>query len=293
MSDTSDPSGAGRGDRKRARALIDAAYAGGRITAADRALRIERVDAAATKGDLAGLTAGLEAPATPPQQPYHPQAPQQPPAPSQQPPWTQQPSSGQPVPGPQPMQTTSFRGPQALSGVKYVRRGIGCLVAIVTLSVVLPCIGGVLGIFASIFTGDFEFSTDSNDLDTTSGWTGFVEDVRAANGTSMVERVRFDGSSASVFTRTPTGEAKESRWSNGVFGSSTTRTTSLPPPATFDLDPLTEVLGNIRDRAVERLGVSDPRSVQADVLPSGITVTVIAETGQITTASYTLFGDER
>lgn len=289
MSDISDPSGAGRSDRKRARAIIDAAYAGGRITAADRALRIERVDAAATKGDLAGLTSGLEAPVAPPQQP----SPQHPPAPPQQPPWTQQPTSGQPAPGPQPMSTTSFRGPQALSGVKNVRRGIGCLVAIVALSVVLPCIGGVFGIFASIFTGDFEFSTDSNDLDTTSGWAGFVEDVRAANGTSVVERVRFDGSSASVFTRTPTGEAKESRWRNGIFDSSTTRTTSLPPPATFDLDPLTEVLGDIRDRAVERLGVSDPRSVQADVVPSGITVTVIAETGQITTASYTLFGDER
>ena len=59
MSDISDPGRAGRRDRKRARKLIDAAYAAGQLTAADRALRTERVESAHTKGDLAVLVRDL------------------------------------------------------------------------------------------------------------------------------------------------------------------------------------------------------------------------------------------
>ncbi|MEH3068933.1 MAG: DUF1707 domain-containing protein [Aeromicrobium erythreum] len=60
MSDTSDPSGASRGDRRRARRMVDEAYAEGRITAADRTLRLEQIDAASTKGDLAMVLRDLE-----------------------------------------------------------------------------------------------------------------------------------------------------------------------------------------------------------------------------------------
>jgi hypothetical protein len=59
VSDISDPGRAGRGDRKRAQKLIDAAYAAGQLTAADRAFRTERVDSAHTKGDLAVLVRDL------------------------------------------------------------------------------------------------------------------------------------------------------------------------------------------------------------------------------------------
>jgi hypothetical protein len=59
VSDISDPGRAGRRDRKRAQKLIDAAFAAGRLTAADRAFRTERVDSAHTKGDLAVLVRDL------------------------------------------------------------------------------------------------------------------------------------------------------------------------------------------------------------------------------------------
>ncbi len=61
MSDISDPGRASRGDRKRAQKLIDAAYAAGQLTAANRAFRTERVDSAHTKGDLAILVRDLGA----------------------------------------------------------------------------------------------------------------------------------------------------------------------------------------------------------------------------------------
>ena len=49
----------GRGDRKRAQKQIDAAYAAGKLTAADRALRTQRVESAHTKGDLAVILRDL------------------------------------------------------------------------------------------------------------------------------------------------------------------------------------------------------------------------------------------
>ena len=58
-SDISDPERPGRGDRRKARTAIDAAYAAGVITATDRARRIERVESAYTKGDLAMLVRDL------------------------------------------------------------------------------------------------------------------------------------------------------------------------------------------------------------------------------------------
>ncbi|HUP99338.1 MAG TPA: DUF1707 domain-containing protein [Aeromicrobium sp.] len=62
MSSISDPGRPGRRDRKRAQKLIDTAFAEGRLTAADRALRTERIAAAHTRGDLAMITRDLEAP---------------------------------------------------------------------------------------------------------------------------------------------------------------------------------------------------------------------------------------
>jgi uncharacterized protein DUF1707 len=60
VSDISDPGRAGRRDRKRAQKLIDTAYAAGQLTAADRALRTQRVDSAHTKGDLAVIVRDLK-----------------------------------------------------------------------------------------------------------------------------------------------------------------------------------------------------------------------------------------
>jgi hypothetical protein len=58
----SDPGRASRGDRRRAQKLVDTAFAEGRLTAADRSLRTERIQAAQTRGDLAMIIRDLVAP---------------------------------------------------------------------------------------------------------------------------------------------------------------------------------------------------------------------------------------
>jgi len=58
----SDPGRPGRRDRRRARKLVDTAFAERRLTAADRSLRMQRIEAAHTRGDLAMITRDLVAP---------------------------------------------------------------------------------------------------------------------------------------------------------------------------------------------------------------------------------------
>ena len=65
MTSLSDPSRASRRDRRKAQAAIDAGYAAGRLTAADRTLRTQRIEAAQTRGDLAMITRDVLSPATP------------------------------------------------------------------------------------------------------------------------------------------------------------------------------------------------------------------------------------
>jgi hypothetical protein len=58
----SDPARPSRRDRRRAQKLVDTAFAERRLTAADRVLRTQRVEAAHTRGDLAMITRDLMAP---------------------------------------------------------------------------------------------------------------------------------------------------------------------------------------------------------------------------------------
>jgi len=58
----SDPGRPSRRDRRRAQKLIDTAFAEGRLTAADRALRTQRIEAAHTRGDLTMITRDIVAP---------------------------------------------------------------------------------------------------------------------------------------------------------------------------------------------------------------------------------------
>jgi hypothetical protein len=62
VSSISDPGRPSRGDRKRVQRLIDGAYAAGTLSAAERGLRTQRVDAAHTRGDLAMIARDLGAP---------------------------------------------------------------------------------------------------------------------------------------------------------------------------------------------------------------------------------------
>lgn len=142
LDDLSDPSGAGRGDRRKARQLVDAAYAGGRISAADRTLRVERIDAAATRGDLAMVVRDLAVrPADP-----TPSFPSSPPAPTV--------GAGQePFPTPADDQTPDARPwpPPGYAGdasaptppSRASRRTIGCIVAAVAFFFLFPFIIGL------------------------------------------------------------------------------------------------------------------------------------------------------
>ena len=62
MDAISDPGRPSRRDRRRAQKLVDTAFAEQRLTAADRALRTQRIDAAHTRGDLTMITRDLVAP---------------------------------------------------------------------------------------------------------------------------------------------------------------------------------------------------------------------------------------
>ena len=64
MDAISDPGRPSRRDRRRAQKLVDTAVAEHRLTAADRALRTQRIEAAHTRGDLAMITRDLVAPSS-------------------------------------------------------------------------------------------------------------------------------------------------------------------------------------------------------------------------------------
>ena len=192
MSDISDPGRAGRGDRKRAQKLIDAAYAAGGLTAADRARRTERVQSAHTKGDLAAIVRDLNRAGTAAAVVTAPAAGSSEPAQS----------LGSAIPKDQfdamlnapssstiglatSMRTTLAGG----EGVRRIRR----VVLIVVIGFVLLCglgVAGVVGFVATGLNGAFESSTDppasSLNLQTAEGWTEWVTAVEAETGTSRV-----------------------------------------------------------------------------------------------------------
>lgn len=209
MSDISDPGRASRGDRKRAQKLIDAAYAAGQLTAANRAFRTERVDSAHTKGDLAILvrdlgaggavsaaattvTGATPAPAASP--PTDPTA-----APGTA-------SLGSAIPPDQLKAMTkgrsaaqirtaeSLRTAMTSDNVKKVRR----VVLIVVVGFLLLCGLGIAGLVGAIFkevnqafdgidiTGSETTQEPALNLHTAAGWSEMVKAIDAETGSSRV-----------------------------------------------------------------------------------------------------------
>ena len=197
VSDISDPGRAGRGDRKRAQKLIDAAYAAGQLTAADRALRTDRVDSAHTKGDLAilvrdlGRTGGAASAAAagsavqPPTDPTSERS---------------TPSLGSAIPPDQLSAMVkggsaatirvgeSMRSALTGDNVKRVRR----VILIVVIGFLLVCGLSIFGIVGAIFTsldnvGDpSDTPTSSVNLQTADGWSQLVAAIENETGTSEV-----------------------------------------------------------------------------------------------------------
>jgi len=194
VSDISDPGRAGRGDRKRARKLIDAAYAAGRLTAADRAFRTERVDSAHTKGDLAVLVrdlnraAGAAPAATAVTPPTDPTA-----APGAK-------SLGSAIPPDQLRAMTkggsaatirmseSMRSALSGDSVRKVRR----VVVFALVGFFLLCGLGITGIVTALFSGIDQIGdpsdtpTSSFNLQTSEGWSELVAAIDKETGTSRV-----------------------------------------------------------------------------------------------------------
>ena len=198
MSDISDPDRAGRGDRKKAKKLIDAAYAAGHLTAANRTLRMDRVDSAQTKGDLAILVRDLGGPAAAAGAAVPPVTTTAgPTTPSQG-----SPSLGSAIP-PDQLSAMARKGGSVptidLSGamgsamtrdsVKRVRR----IVLIVLVGFLLLCGLGIAGVVTAVFSGinniggsSGEAPASSVNLQTADGWTELVAAVDKETGTSRV-----------------------------------------------------------------------------------------------------------
>ena len=199
MSDISDPDRAGRRDRKRAQKLIDAAYAAGRLTSADRASRTQRVEAAHTKGDLAmivrdlNIAAGTAAAAAAGAS----AVPTPPPAPSASPGTV---SLGSAIP-PDQLKAMSQGGVKGAAtfrvsdsmrtaltgeGVKRARR----VFLIVVIGFFLLCGLGITGIVTSVFMGVNQNGGGdtpvSVNLHTAKGWSQMVDAISDETGSSRV-----------------------------------------------------------------------------------------------------------
>jgi len=206
VSDISDPGRAGRRDRKRARKLIDAAYAAGQLTAADRALRTERVESAHTKGDLAVLVRDLNraAGAAPAATAAAVVAPPTTPPPTDPTAGPAEKSLGSAIPADQLRamlrgkvgsaatidMSKTMRSALSSDGVRTVRR----VVVISVVGFLLLCGLGVGGVVYAIFSSVDEFGSPSSttaptpsvNLQTAKGWTQLVAAIDKETGTSRV-----------------------------------------------------------------------------------------------------------
>jgi hypothetical protein len=194
VSGISDPGKAGRRDKRRAQKLIDAAYAAGQLTAADRAFRTDRVRSAHTKGDLAVLVRDLEraagaaplvAGSTVTTTPVDP-------TPALR-------SLGSAIP-PDKLsamsQGTSARTIQIGESLRSAMTGDGVrtarrIVLIVVVAFVILCGLGVASIVGLVITGvndamDSVEETPTASLLTADGWSTFVVDLDEAVGTTRV-----------------------------------------------------------------------------------------------------------
>lgn len=189
----SDPSRAGRRDRRKAQKSVDAAYAGGQLSAADRALRTQRIEAAQTKGELAMITRDLAAP--PPPQPAGEAAPKH----------AATPSLGSAL-DPAVLESMRVKSTHSTSmtAAPALRR-IAVIVIIVVAGMVLVCGLGVVGVVVSAISGAGDppagttTATPSADITTgavtagpgeglhsAGGWRSFVAAVQSESGTTEV-----------------------------------------------------------------------------------------------------------
>lgn len=286
MSDISDPGGAGRGDRRRARKTVDGAYAEGRITSADRALRMQQIEAASTKGDLAMVVRDLSGmppvqrqtppPSMPPTPPFLPGRPAQPPA-------------GQPPVQPPPSFAAARDRAQSLStGVSFPQgtaarssNPLKIVLVVVALLVALPCVFGVIGLVSSFSSSDRDrprFTTSpSAAADLVDGtayepatWRRFVADLKDEYGDDVELWSMFaypDRYSGYVVVE---GDLSQFvTWQDGRLGNTLEPRDNVgdtDPIAIDDIDP--SVFRKVAQAAVDETGASTLRSLYVYIKPT-------------------------
>ena len=269
VSDISDPGRAGRGDRKRAQKLIDAAYAAGQLTAADRAFRTERVDSAHTKGDLAVLVRDLVRaggtaaaagaavrPRTTPSPPTDPTS------------GRSTASLGSAIPPDQLKAMAkggsairlgeTMRSSMTSGNVKRIRR----VVLIALVGFLLLCGLGIAGIVAAIFTsvdntGDpAETPASSVNLQTADGWSQLVTAIEKETGTSEVYDVVVYPEYASINAVADEG-AMRYVYRNGSFQLFNSPVTPArgDPIDLADIEP--DLVAGLPDQTAERQGMPE------------------------------------
>jgi len=268
-------------DRDRATYVIDAALRNGQITQQDRDLRVERVQAASTIGDLAGLTRDIAAapvaapvpatPAAPVRAPVLNPAPATTPVPVTANPYG--PSSTRPVAG----VPSDLYGPPPTPKHKLVASGTGLTVKpsqagrkmavgcafIVALFVFLPIVAGVIIFAAQTSTPDF-LDTDPIPAGPPFELTGAgLRDYVAAfeetfDDTRVVRTVFYDGY---VVSWVPQDDGDIALWNyvDGAFDQLGDPMSGSAEPASVDLADLrpAKVMALMRD-GEETLGVEEP-----------------------------------
>lgn len=238
MGDINDSSPAGRADRARAREVVGAALASGRISGPDVELRLVQIDAAATRGDLAMVVRDLEAHAPGPAAPPPPVGP---PMPPQQPVEAATPAPQQPV-------------GSAPSGRRPVR--VGRVVVIVALAFIATCGLSLLGFAWSLFSGLNGVDTSSSPApQTAEGWTAFVAAVEDESGSTEVYDAVVYPTYASANMPVKGGATRRfwgGEWGEG--GQVTDVATVFEPLDLTELDP--DVVASLPARTRDALGAT-------------------------------------
>ena len=292
MTSLSDPSRASRRDRRKAQAAIDAGYAAGRLTAADRTLRTQRIEAAQTRGDLTMITRDLTSPAAPvaapetvPEMEQHGQPAQTPQPPVMEPPPT--PSLGSAI-DPTLLEamrvkpthrstssTVSSTGSASRTvSVSPNARKVLIVIALVVAGMIGLCALGIVGVVVSAINGandgprttatsapsadvTADSTTAAAGLHTSAGWRAFVTAVKAESGTSRVyDAVVYPEYAAVALV---SGDGAERRvFRDGAFLDSFRVHTeaSGSPVDLADIDP--DVFARLPQTTADRLGVDKP-----------------------------------
>ena len=286
MTSLSDPSRASRRDRRKAQTVVDAGYAAGRLTAADRTLRTQRIEAAQTRGDLAMITRDVLGSATPAVAtdagaPAHPPAAPQPAESGQVPASPTAASLGNAI-DPTLLESmkvrTSHRAATLARAVTVSGnlRKVVIAIVLVVAGLIGLCAFGIVGtvVFSAIegvkevqreissSAPSSEAATDSTGspaagLHTAAGWRAFVAAVKKESGTSEVYDAVIYPEYAAVALVAEDGAERRVFREGSFLDSFRVHTEATGSPVDLArIEP--EVISKLPQTTADRLGVAKP-----------------------------------